>query len=302
MRRIWLASYPKSGNTWMRMMVSALALKDGETLDINNLPDRSGIVSAREGFDNLSLIDSELLTHDETVALRPLVHGAQTEGPGADTAERKAAVRYVKAHDAYTYLPDGTPLLAGRAGAQGAVLIVRDPRDVAPSFANHNDDNVDKAIDRMADPGDCFCGRTDRLVNQLRQRLLGWSRFNASWLDQRDLPVLLVRYEDMIADPAAILTQVVAFAGSAPEPDKIARAVALADFAEMTAQESTTGFWESPRRTKEGRFFRRGKAGAWRDELTAEQIARIESDHASMMQRLGYDLSDAKMRRMGMTA
>ena len=53
----------------------------------------------------------------------------------------------------------------------------------------------------------------------------------------------------------------------------------------MTAQEAETGFREAP---KGRRFFRRGETEAWREELTPEQIARIERDHAPMMVRLGY--------------
>ena len=57
-----------------------------------------------------------------------------------NTTSRKTPppVRFVKVHDAYTLTPKGEPLLAGRRGADGAIVIVRDPRDVAPSLANHN--------------------------------------------------------------------------------------------------------------------------------------------------------------------
>ncbi|MEI9992438.1 MAG: sulfotransferase domain-containing protein [Rhizomicrobium sp.] len=288
MRKVWLASYPKSGNTWMRMLIAALSLKDGEPLDINALFERSGIASARGPFDHLTLIDSGLLTHEEIDALRPAIHAAWRHDE-ADEGENPADdVLFAKTHDAYTYLADGTPLLAGAKGADGAVLIVRDPRDVAPSFANHNGTDIDKAIARMANPDFSLCGRTERLDTQLRQRLLGWSAFNASWLDQRDLPVLLLRYEDVQADTAAALSRVMAFAGCPARSDAIARAVAMTDFAELTAQEAKAGFREAPGRTSSGRFFRRGKAGGWRDELTVEQVARIEDAHRAMMRRLGY--------------
>ena len=290
MRTVWLASYPKSGNTWMRLLIAALSLEEDKPLDINAIPHKFPIASARGPFDDFTLIDSGLLTHDEIDALRPAVHEAQARGTEADGSEHVG--RFVKTHDAYTLLPDGTPLLAGARGASGAVLIVRDPRGVAPSFANHYGMDIDRAISRMADPVDCVSGSTGRGHVQLRQCLLGWSGFNASWLDQRDLPVLLIRYEDMIADAASALARVVTFAELAPEPDRIARAVAMASFGELTGQESANGFAESPRKMS-GRFFRRGEAGAWRDELTLEQIAQIERAHGAMMTRLGYRLANA---------
>ena len=63
----------------------------------------------------------------------------------------------MKAHDAYTLTPKGEPLLAGARGADGAIVIVRDPRDVAPSLANHNRSSIDDAIAFMNDKNAGFC-------------------------------------------------------------------------------------------------------------------------------------------------
>src|SRR6185312_7696822 len=176
-RTIWLASYPKSGNTWFRMLVANLSAKD-KPIDINDLPERGGIASARGPFDHLLLIDSTLLTHDEIDSLRPRVYeelARGTEDDEYDTQEDHLPVRFVKAHDAYTLTSKGEPLLAGRRGADGAIVIVRDPRDVAPSLANHNGSSIDEAISFMNDRSATFCGRSHRLQNQLRQQLPGWS-------------------------------------------------------------------------------------------------------------------------------
>lgn len=293
-RTIWLASYPKSGNTWFRMLVANLSAKDGKPVDINDLPERGGIASARGPFDHLLLIDSGLLTHDEVDSLRPRVYeelarGAQDDE--YDQPEDAAPVRFVKAHDAYTLTPKGEPLLAGNRGADGAIVIVRDPRDVAPSLANHNRISIDDAITFMNDKKAGFCVNPKRQHNQLRQQLPGWSGHIASWLDQSDIPVHLVRYEDMQADTAGALRRALAFAGREAPDEEIRRAVAFADFTELRKQEQEKGFREAPRPHAGGNFFRRGVAGGWRHELTADQVARIEADHAPMMLRLGYKLS-----------
>jgi hypothetical protein len=57
-------------------------------------------------------------------------------------------------------------------------------------------------------------------------------------------------------------------------------------FDRLRAAEDQDGFVE--RQPGMDRFFRRGIAGGWRDSLSPEQIARIESDHGTMMRRLGY--------------
>jgi hypothetical protein len=294
MRTIWLASYPKSGNTWLRILIANLAASDDRPVDINDLPERVGIASARGPFDHLTLLDSGLLTHDEIDGLRPRVHeelACGAEGDEDDEPANEATVRFVKAHDAYTVTPNREPLLAGARGANGAIVIVRDPRDVAPSLANHLRTTIDHAITFMNDESAGFCAKTSGQQHQLRQTLLRWSGHVASWLDQSDIPVHLVRYEDMQANAAGTLRRAMAFAGRPATDKEIRRAVAFADFAELRRQEQERGFGEAARLRAGGGFFRRGEAGAWRDELTTEQVARIEAAHAPMMRRLGYQPS-----------
>ena len=202
-----------------------------------------------------------------------------------------ASARFVKTHDAYTRLVDGAPLLAGRQGADGAVLIVRDPRDVAPSLSHHGALGLDACITAMADPAYALRGELDRGSNQLRQQLRGWSGFIESWLAQTDLPTIVVRYEDMLTDPAAALGQVMDLAGDPKPVEALARAVALTQFAQLQRQEAEAGFRERWPGAKTG-FFRRGEAGAWKDELTPDQAARIEAAHGAMMRRLGYETAD----------
>jgi len=294
MRTIWLASYPKSGNTWFRMLVANL--RQEAPIDINDLPESGGIASARAWFDHTMLFDSGLLTHEECDVLRPLVYAEikRNQMIEADEEDERTAriggTRFIKSHDAYTYNADGTPLLGGLEGADAAILVVRDPRDVAPSLANHNRSTLDEAIAFMGrDAG--FCTHRDRQPNQLRQQLPTWGGFNASWLDQTDLPLKLVRYEDMQADVVGTFHEALAFAGLDATREEAEQAARFADFGELKRQETERGFREAPVARAGGNFFRRGISGAWRDELTPEQVARIEQDHAAMMARLGYDLS-----------
>lgn len=302
-RTIWLASYPKSGNTWFRMLIANLSATD-KPIDINNLPERGGIASAREPFDYLTLLDSGFLTHDEADRLRPRVYEELRRGAPDDEYEapqQSEQVRFVKCHDAYTYTADGEPLLGGADGADGAIVIVRDPRDVASSLANHSHTTLDAAIDFMNDDGAAFCDKINHQPKQLRQQLRSWSGHTESWLAQKAIPTHLVRYEDMKANTVGTLRRALAFAGREAGDTDIARAVTFADFSELKRQETEIGFREAPPRTPRG-FFRRGEAGAWRDELTAEQVARIEAAHAPMMQRLGYALSqvpETKLARVG---
>lgn len=238
---IWLASYPKSGNTWLRMLIANLSSTDAPA-DINALA--SG---------------------------------------GTDGNESTIGVRFVKVQDAYKRPPNA--VLANR-GANGAIIMVRDPRDVAASLAAHNSSSVDEAIAFMGDPDDASSTPAHQ---QLRQTLLHWSSHVASWLEQKDIPVHLNRYEDLLLDPVTSFRRALRFAGCAAGDDIIRRAVAYSAFEQLQKQESIHGFREA--QSCAGHFFHRGVAGSWRSELTEAQVARIEVNHGAMMQRLGYKLS-----------
>jgi len=290
MRRVWLASYPKSGNTWVRMLLGALAAGPEAPLDINDPPTRWGIASGRESFELETLLDSDLFTHEEVDRLRPRIFEQMARD---DRAASGPAPRFAKTHDAYLPTLDGEPLLAGARGADGAILVLRDPRAVAPSLANHLGVAIDEAIRHMSDEAFCFSSGVDRRPPQFRQRLSSWSGHAASWLDQTDLPVLALRYEDLSADPCAALRGILDFAGWRASPEEIARAVARASFSELQRQERESGFREAPRE-RDRKFFRRGRPDAWREELTRAQIAQVEREHAAMMRRLGYEFHDPR--------
>lgn len=294
-RPFWLASYPKSGNTWFRLVVANLHGAQDTPADINNLPERGGIASARQPFDNILLVESGILTHDEVDRMRPMLyrHMAQEQEADFDGSLQiseeddriDTKVGLVKVHDSYTMTDRAEPLMGGAQAAGGAILIVRDPRDVAPSLANHSARGIDQAIADMADPGFAFCAGRSGQPNQLRQKLLSWSEWHASWLDQTDIPVHLMRYEDMQSDPVAAIGAALEFAGRPACRTALERAVELARFDRLQSMEAEAGFREAPT----GRtFFRKGIAGGWRSELSEAQVAQIESDHADMMARLGY--------------
>lgn len=291
---VWLASYPKSGNTWTRILVGCIERGAAAAFDdINDIAVDSGVSTQRLLFDNAMMIDSTLLTHDEIDNLRPIFHAAMARDDSAWPTEQTLPVRFVKTHDAYTRTASGEPLLGGAEAAKGAIVIVRDPRDVAGSLANHLGRTVDYAVDFLNDPNAAFSRSTNHSSLQLRQKLLDWSGHVASWLDQRDLPVHLLRYEDLKRDTPGALMAAMHFAGIAITREDAERAAALAAFPNLQALERRSGFreWRYHRPEQKGVFFRRGEAGGWRDELSPAQAARIEAAQAAMMARLGYEMA-----------
>jgi hypothetical protein len=275
------------------MLIANLSSQGDRAADINAPDERMSIASARLPFEDVTLIESDLLTPDEADILRPRVFDAIASGSYevASTVPWRNLRDWptiIKVHDAYTLTVDDEPLLGA---ARGALLIVRDPRAVAPSFANHMNCSIDRAIDYMASETTTFGVLPGRQSLQMRQKLLSWHAHARSWLDQKEVPVHLVRYEDLKRDTTTVFRDAMHFAGRPISQADAERAARLADFTQLQGQERAKGFSEWPSRRGFHSFFRRGETDAWRSELSEAQILRIEADHGEMMQRLGYSLT-----------
>jgi aryl sulfotransferase len=271
----WLASYPKSGNTWLRVALATLL--SGRPADINAMPSVSVTANNRALFDNALGIESGDLTGEQETNLRPRVYEIW--------AAEAARPLYCKVHDAYRRTAAGEPMFP-TAATRGAVYIVRDPRAVAVSFAHHLGEPIDETILRMHDPAMASSPAIKRLPRQLRPRLGPWREHVESWLGA-PFPVHLLRYEDMHGDPHGTFAGVADFLGLPSDRERIAMAVEAAAFPRLQAQEQATGFIEKP--IQAAAFFREGRVDGWRQALTAEQASRIAASHGAVMRRCNYD-------------
>lgn len=269
---LWLASYPKSGNTWLRAFLHNLIHDRGGPLDLNAMAGTALMDAWRDYY--APLIDKpwDEVTAEDAARLRPRVQKAMADS-------RKGTV-LVKTHTMLTRLsgvPSHDPELTA-----GAIYLVRDPRDIAVSYADHLGIELDAAIAAMATP-DATTYTTDKGVAEF---LGSWSQHVASWVAQEGPTVLVLRYEDMLADPAESFAKVVRFLHLSVPPATVASAIENTRFARLTRQESRGGFRE--RSPLQQRFFRQGRAGGWRVMLRDDQRARIEQDHGALMRRFGY--------------
>jgi aryl sulfotransferase len=272
----WIASYPKSGNTWLRLALRAL-LHPSRGMEA---PDSSGFApdaSQRSDIEEALDVESGDLTPAELQALRPAAYRAM--------ALRAGQPLYRKVHDARTDTPGGTPLFPPEA-TLGTLYIVRDPRDVAVSWAHFAAVGLDEAIRFLCDPAAVLLPTSGRPSLTVPQRLLCWSGHARSWLDAPGRPCCLIRYEDMLADPAAAIRRAASYARIDHTEADLHRAVALTRFDSLREREARHGFdGGQPRGTP---FFRNGRAGGWRAALTGEHAARIWNTHRKMMEQIGY--------------
>lgn len=271
---IWLASYQKSGNTWLRAFLHHLFADADKPLPLTAT--RGGQVSANASslhwYQALDRRPPTQWDSAEVARMRPAVQKAIA-------ASRQGSV-FCKTHMPLLMI-HGLPTIEMSVTA-GALYIVRDPRDVALSFADFHGITVDAAIASLATANLEVPGGPA----QVAEPMGSWSQHVASWTARPSPAIHVVRYEDLHADPQKAFGAIAAFLRLEASPERIARAVANTSFATMRAQEDREGFDE--RSPAQERFFRRGVAGGWRDSLSAEQAARIEADHGKQMARFGY--------------
>ncbi|CAN5374618.1 sulfotransferase domain-containing protein [soil metagenome] len=273
---LWLASYPKSGNTWAR--IALLSLREGGAhLDLNEVVGFFKMPTTRLLFDKILEVEAGNLRLDELEFLRPALHDA--------IAALEDEPQLLKVHDHWFRNTAGRPIF-DRSHTHGAIYIIRDPRDVAISWARFSSRSIDWGIGNLADPASQMASSRTKSVSSIAQRLGHWSAHVTSWIDESGLAPLVVRYEDMHADLAGTLARMADYIGWTTSPEAIAGAIEASRFDRLAAQEQQISFSEMPDTASQ--FFVSGRAGGWRDILTPEQAATIERDHGAVMRRFGY--------------
>jgi len=273
----WLVSFPKSGNTWTRILLSnVIGEEDSAEEDDVKINLAGSISSNRVQFDNLTGLASSDLTDDEIDLLRP-------DGYRAIAAEAQDRI-YTKVHDAYHDNGHGEPIFPADC-SYGAIYLVRHPFDVAISYAYHQGHlDFAKIVDQMTSDDHVMAGGPK---TQLRQKTFGWGGHYQSWHEQSSIPLLTIRYEDMIADTAACVRSMVDFLKlEQVSAQQIQDAVSESRFDKLQEKEAKAGFRERPE--KAARFFRSGKTGEGAERLPPALQQRLREANAGLMEKLGY--------------
>ena len=269
---VWLASYPKSGNTWVRAFLHNYILQPPAPYSINDLDRLSASECAAAFFRPYDPRPAAAYTEAEVQRMRPAVH--------RDLTRLHDDLVFIKTHNAARAL-HGVALCTWTLTA-GAIYLARDPRDVAVSYARYTGRSLDDIIAFMGNAGASHRG-TDA---QVFERLGSWSGHAESWLARPK--TLVLRYEDLSTAPERAFGKIVGFLGDGvAELERLRRAVAYSDFKTLAQQELHGGYVAKSPATGAA-FFREGRIGQWRQHLTAAQASRIEADHSAMMQKFGY--------------
>ena len=268
---VWLASYPKSGNTWTRLFLTSY-IADQDEFDPNEALKGSMHDASRSLMKKTIGVDTQGLDNRVISGMRA--------GYLAKLAESGPADILIKSHVANAFW-NGVPMIPP-ALTRAAIYIVRHPFDVAVSFAKHMHFSVDEAIEAMNNPD--FKLGSDK---QVPQPMSSWSKHVMSWLETNQFPRICLRYEDMHRYPGLVFNNVLGMMRLATNSERLSKSLKQVAFRRMQKIEAEHGFNEKPTNGMEV-FFAEGKIGTWREVLSKDQIQRLWRDHEQAMTLLGY--------------
>lgn len=269
---IWLASYPKSGNTWLRAFLFNLLRNPPRPASINELDrfclgESAGAWYAHRAGRSLGGMDMNTV-----MALRPQVHRDFT------TALPDSV--FVKTHNFMGECCD-VPLHNMEVTA-GAIYVVRNPLDVVISMSDHFGVDLDTAIMRLGDP----LAATENTDEHAAEFHADWSTHVSSWTAQPSPSLHILRYEDMLDRPNRSFRSLATFLGLTPSNERLRKAIRFSSFETLKAQERQQNFKE--RSIHSQAFFRSGRQKQWQNLLSREQIDKVVNEHGAQMARFNY--------------
>lgn len=279
----WLQSYPKSGNTWVRIFLCAY-IQDKEPR-INELTGvlTDQLIDAHKvgfGLDDIG-ID---IAHYGMIRPMALLRMAYSYAIKKDKEQINGQdfPLILKTHSANAIVT-GMRLIPPDITSK-VVVIVRDPRDVVVSYAKHYGKSIDESIKLMAESrSTLFDVRTDE---KPPHHVMSWNDNVYTYASSHDLSVTIVKYEQLKEDPVKYFTHILRWYGMPVDAARVARAVENCEISKLRAQEEKSGFTEVS--DKAERFFGKGAVGEGKTMLTKEQREALEESCKPMMTEFGY--------------
>ncbi len=277
---IWISSYPKSGNTWVRALLSSYFYsKDGnfhfDLLEqIKEFPKHSDYLNEISVNSNLAEIAKEWIPAQRKLNLK---HNNSTF--------------FLKTHSAICNV-DGSDF-TDKENTLGAIYVVRDPRNVILSLSNHFDYSIEKSLEMI-------CNKKQIITNPTKEnRYLGftvvsdWQNHYRTWKNFKLVEVKIVKYEDLILSPKntfiSILNFINKFMQVDIDEDRIKNVLMSTEFSKLQQSENKYGFKESSNMSGfNKKFFNLGPKNDWKNLLKKEIQEKIENHFKEEMKELGY--------------
>ena len=272
-KNIFLASYPKSGNTWLRSIIGNFYNfeKEFSLNDLKSIPLLS-IKKHFNEFQNKVYINNNELHFDwvsqNIIKCQKILNNKLNH------------LNIFKTHSVRHKNFTNETVNAG------FIYIVRDPRDIIVSLKNFSGKEIDKTIDEFL-----FSKSLMITTNGAQELLSTWELNVQSWLNYTSVPRLIIKYEDLKLNPKEIILNIKEFLNKIHSlninlrDQDIDKIVENTNFNNLKKLEDKNGFDEA---TIHSNFFRSGTSNQWKDVLTNTQINLIEKNLKSMMRYFNY--------------
>ncbi len=263
---IWIASYPKSGNTWVRSFLTAYYFCENGVFDINKL-------SMIEDYPNKQFF-RETVKQGE-------IH-KHWESSQKDICAKKKA-KFLKTHNSLI-TAFGNDFTKPKY-TLGVIYVIRDPRNVISSVKNHNDlESYEKALSFMQDENKVL-EDYPHLKNYAKTNIVNSWRINyQSWMSNKFFRRLTIRYEDMVKNPQETFKKLIVFVNTLVrlkdeiDPKKLNNAIETTDFKSLQDIENQGNFGEnvySLRDNRKIKFFYQGPENDWKKNLDENMIKKM---------------------------
>ena len=281
---IWLASYPKSGNTLVRALLSSYFFsKDG----IFNFK----LIKYIKQFPNAGLFENLGINIENDKEVVKNYIKVQ------ESINQKNSIQFLKTHS-YLFNIDNNPF-TDLNNTLGAIYIVRDPRNVVTSNAHHYNISIEESLLRMTSSvhygGDI---KSKHEADRAKVYLGSWSSNFNSWKSFESVgKYLLIKYEELISNREETLLKILKYIHKlkkinfVPDNKKLKNIIESTTFEKMKSEEEKSGFSESKTILKTGKkipFFNLGPKNKWENILEPKIIKKIENSFNVEMKELGY--------------
>tara|TARA_Y100000816_G_C26101708_1_gene584103 strand:+ start:318 stop:1160 length:843 start_codon:yes stop_codon:yes gene_type:complete len=277
---IWIASYPKSGNTWVRSIISSLIYSENGDFNfellkkIKQFPEKEYFKDITKDFHNFNEIKKNWILAQDKINLQNQTRIFKTHQG-----------KYTVGNDNFTNLEN----------TLAVIYVVRDPRNLIKSIANHFTLTNDQACKFLMSPEVIGNGRKWEERKDGIYTLLGkWNDHYRSWTRNRN-NLLIIRYEDLVNDTFGQLNEIIKFLQKfikfETNLDKNKKIIETTSFENLQKMEKQGKFRENVlnKNTKSKvNFFHLGPKNKWKDNLQKEYIDKIEISFNSEMKELGY--------------
>ena len=276
---IWLASYPKSGNTWLRSIVSSLLYSKSGNFDfellknIRQFPEKQFFKDIIDDFSNFDEIKSNWITAQEKINL-------------------SQDLRIFKTHQGKYTL--GEHNFTNDENTLAVIYIVRDPRNLVSSISHHFNFTLDKACEFLLSPEIIGNGKSWEEKKDGMYNLLGkWNDHYRSWTVNKE-NLLLIKYEDLVKDVDTQMNRIINFLKKYTtfdtNTDKNKNIIKTTSFENLQDMEKKGKFIENAfsKDMKKINFFHLGPKNKWKDDLSEDILRKIENSFGKEMKELGY--------------